>query len=62
MQKKTPPVTLDIEDTFSQIQETRDPGSVLEGGGLLPLGGSEISGLYKLIYYINYFLKLNQYT
>ena len=28
----------------SYLQETTDPGAVLDGGGLMPLGGSEITG------------------
>ena len=28
----------------SYLQETADPGAVLDGGGLMPLGGSEITG------------------
>ena len=28
----------------SYLQETTDPGAVLDGGGLMPLGGSELTG------------------
>lgn len=31
----------------SNGKETNDPAKVLEGGGLLPLGGAEESGGYK---------------
>ena len=32
--------------------QTNDPAEVLDGGGLLPLGGSEISGGYKgIVFY-----------
>lgn len=32
----------------SYLQETTDPGAMLDGGGLMPLGGSELTGRHWL--------------